>query len=91
LQIVPKVVIEVDTQADLDLFGDKFDYIQLKTEKLLGCGTEKVFWILSENQIIIEAIPDASWQLHKWNTEIQPIPDFSFTLSELLKNTNIEL
>lgn len=41
IAVPPKVVIEVDTKADLKKYGDVTHYINEKTDDLLGSGGRK--------------------------------------------------
>ena len=85
VEIPPKIIIEIDTKADLNDFDNVMDYYQVKTKKLFNFGVEKVFWILTKNKQIIEAIPDQPWLIKKWNYDINLIENITLNLEKLLK------
>jgi len=84
--IPPKVVIEVDTKADLSNFDSDLDYYIQKTNKLFAFGVEKIIWIYTrEPRKIMVAAPNADWRITDWTSEIELLPDISFRLSDLMK------
>ena len=93
-EIPPKVIIEVDTKADLDPIGEDAallasNYYSLKTQKLLEFGVEKVIWIYSQAKLITVATPSYPWLTSPWNDEIEIFPGSRFSLEELLKQDGI--
>ncbi len=88
-KIAPKIIIEIDTKADLSNFDDVMDYYTKKTKKLFQFGVEKVFWILTKNKQIIEAVPNDKWLIKNWNNEIELFDNLKFTLDNLLKDDGI--
>ena len=89
IEIPPKIIIEIDTKADLNDFDNVMDYFQVKTNKLFDFGVEKVFWILTKNKQIIEAKPNENWLIKKWDKEIILFDNIKFTLNQLLKEDGI--
>ena len=87
--IPPKTIIEIDTKADLNDFDNVMDYYTQKTNKLFDFGVEKVFWVLTKNKQIIEAIPNENWLVKTWDTEILLFDDIKFTIDQLLKDDGI--
>ncbi len=84
--IPPKVVIEVDTKADLSNFNSDLDYYIQKTNKLFAFGVEKIIWIYTrEPRKIMIAAPNADWRITDWTSEIELLPGTSFRLSDLMK------
>ena len=51
--VAPKIQIEVDIDADIEDFEFPEAYINLKTDKFLAFGVEKVIWILSESKKVM--------------------------------------
>ncbi len=49
VKTAPKVVIEIDTKADLKK-KDMFAYVTKKTDDLLDAGVEKIIWILTAHK-----------------------------------------
>ena len=50
--VAPKVVIEIDTKADLRKFSTPQDYFHRKTQDLLDHGVERVIWIFTKDKKI---------------------------------------
>ena len=86
VDIPPKIIIEIDTKADLTNFDNVMDYYQTKTQKLFNFGVEKVFWILTKNKQIIEALPEKPQKIKNWDKEIILFDNIKFTLKQLLEN-----
>ncbi len=74
VKTAPKVVIEVDTKADLKNYGDILAYLTEKTDDLLKAGVEKVIWILTDSRKVVVAEHGQTWLLAKW-TDIIPVVD----------------
>ena len=89
VKIPPKIIIEIDTKADLTDFDNVMDYYQTKTTKLFNFGVEKVFWILTKNKQIIEAVANKQQLIHTWNKEIHLFDNMKFSLNQLLKDDEI--
>ncbi len=89
IEIPPQVIIEIDTKADLNDFDNVMDYYQVKTEKLFNFGVKKVFWILTKNKQIIEAIPNEPWLIKKWNYDINIIDNIILNLENSLKEDGV--
>jgi len=87
--IPPKLIIEIDTKADLNDFDNVMDYYTVKTNKLFEFGVEKVLWILTTNRHIIDATPNSPWFIKKWNDEIELFDNHSFNLENLLKDEGV--
>ena len=88
-KLPPKIIIEIDTKADLNDFDNVMDYYQTKTKKLFNFGVEKVFWVLTKNKQIIEAIPNQRQKIHTWDKEIHLFDELKFSLNQLLKDDGI--
>jgi Uma2 family endonuclease len=80
----PKIVIEIDTKADMDEMTTPLDYYFKKTQELLDFGVEKVIWISTESQKISVAIPNQDWITRNWNTEIEILNDLKMNVAELI-------
>ena len=88
-KVAPKIIIEVDTKADLSNFDNIMEYYRVKTTKLFKFGVEKVFWILTKNKQIIEAVPNDNWLVKEWDKELQILDNISFSIDQLLKDDGI--
>ena len=70
LEIPPKIVIEIDTKADLEDIQDPLGYYHEKTDQLLNFGVSKVVWIFTDTQKIMIARQGEDWQISDWNKNI---------------------
>lgn len=87
LKIPPKVVIEVDTKADLKRYSASFDfYVREKTQDLLDAGVEKVLWFSSYDRKVLIAERSKDWVIKPWNKDIDILDSISINLEILLKN-----
>jgi hypothetical protein len=83
-KIPPKVVIEVDTKADLSNFENPNDYFIEKTETLLGCGVERVLWVFSKTKRVLYA-DKFEWKFYKFSEDVKIMDDLYIKLSEAIK------
>ena len=84
LPICPIIAIEIDTKAQLKE-GEYMNYIYDKANDLINSGTEKVIWILTKPRIILIAQKEKSWEIKKWNDDIEVMENIKFNLNKLLK------
>ncbi len=61
IPVPPKVVIEIDTKADLSKYCCLEEYVQEKTQDLLDAGVEKVIWIFTKTKKVMIAERDKKW------------------------------
>jgi Uma2 family endonuclease len=80
----PLISIEVDVKADVEN-STQMDYIQKKTNKLLEFGVEKVFWILSQQRLIMVCEKEKDWVLIPFEKSFTVIESISVNLDQLLK------
>ncbi len=85
IAIPPKVVVEVDTKADLKKHGDVIHYINEKTDDLLGSGVERVIWVLTKERKVMVAEKGKRWFITDWDDEINYIENIKFSINQLLK------
>jgi len=88
LGVPPKIVIEIDTKADLSEVPDSFSYYQKKTDQLLDFGVEKVIWIFTDTKKVMVAEPDQNWQISPWDKEVQILEDAVVTLQKLVEEAS---
>ena len=86
IAIPPKVVVEVDTKADLKKHGDVIHYINEKTDDLLGSGVERVIWVLTKERKVMVAEKGKRWFITDWDDEINYIENIKFSINQLLKS-----
>ncbi len=84
LKIPPKVVIEIDTKADLETVQEPLSYFHKKTDDLLEFGVETVIWIFTDSKKIMTAQKDKVWQTHNWDITIQILPDLEVCIADLI-------
>lgn len=83
--VAPKIQIEVDIDADIEDFEFPEAYINLKTDKLLAFGVEKVIWVISESKKVMVATKDENWQIANWHQDIEVIEGISFNIGQYLQ------
>ena len=84
-KIPPKIVIEIDTKAEIAEVKDTFTYYNLKTDQLLEFGVEKVIWIFTDSQKVMLATKDKNWELLSWDKQINVLEDLQINLEEIAK------
>lgn len=91
LKIPPKIVIEVDTKADVASFeGVKGNnYYILKTKKLLEFGVESVIWFFTQDKKVMIATSNAAWQTKDWTDEIEVL-GHRFSLTQIIEESEKE-
>ena len=82
--VSPKIVIEVDTKADMARFGSDVTYYHKKTQQLLDFGAERVIWIFTKSRKIWVCEPGKNWITTDWNPSIEVMPGCSFVLDQLV-------
>jgi Uma2 family endonuclease len=87
----PKVVIEIDTKADLNKFENPQDYFHRKTQDLLDSGIEKVIWIFTKDKKIWLAEKGKRWFITDWNDTLDVIDDIKLNLEKLISEEGIEV
>lgn len=90
LDIPPRIVIEVDTKADMGKFESPDEYFYRKTQKMLDFGVEKVIWVMTGTRKIMIAENQKPWLIVDWNIEIEVMDEIKFVLTDLLKEEGIE-
>ncbi|GAB3711435.1 hypothetical protein GCM10027592_49020 [Spirosoma flavus] len=89
--VAPKVVIEVDINADLSDFPNKADeYIIQKSQKLLDFGVEKILWVITSMQkVYIIEQGNPTWYIVNWSETIQFVDDCHLSIKQLLDEEDI--
>jgi len=85
LSVAPKIVIEIDTKAELEEVKDSLGYFHKKTDELLDFGVEKVIWIFTDSEKIMIAEKNKDWQVLNWSKDIQIIDDLNVNLQKLIE------
>ena len=84
-----KIVIEVDIDIDSSVMKD-IEYMNLKTQKLLNFGVEKVIWILTNIKKVMVATPDAPWIMVDWNQDVEILEGITFNIQGFLDKRGID-
>ncbi|MEA5459950.1 hypothetical protein VB796_12920 [Arcicella sp. LKC2W] len=88
--IPPKIMIEIDTQANMDYVLDN-DYFHKKTQKLLDFGVEKVIWYYTISKKVMVAENDKSWTIDNWDKTVEVMPNLYLCLTDLMLKKGIAL
>ncbi len=92
VQTPPKVVIEVDTKADLQKYEDLLSYVIEKVQDLHQAGVERVVWILTRNQrVVIAEQQEAEWKIVPLDEEIELMEGVRCNVAALLRQEGVEL
>ncbi len=85
-KIPPKVVIEVDTKADLSGYASVEEYAYEKTQELLNAGVERVIWIFTKTRKVLIAEKGSSkWIVQGWDEDFEVMDGIRLNLEEMLK------
>ena len=88
--VPPKVVVEVDTNIDYSEEG-AFDYVHLKTQKLLDFGVQRIVWIFTRSRKVMVAEPGQDWLTKDWNQDIELLDGKFFNIGKYLAEEGIGL
>ena len=84
MTVAPKIVIEIDTKAELEQVKDSFGYFHKKTDELLNFGVEKVIWIFIDSEKIMISEKDKTWQILNWSKDIGIMGGVNINLESLI-------
>jgi len=91
VQTAPKVVIEVDTKADLQKYEDLLSYVIEKVQDLHQAGVERVIWILTRNRrVVVANREDAEWKVVPLDEEIELMEGIRCNVAALLRQEGVE-
>jgi len=85
IPVAPKVVIEVDTKADLSRYVGIEEYAHEKTQDLLDAGVEKVIWIFTKTKKVMIAEKEKKWIVQDWKDDFEVMEGIRLNISEILK------
>jgi len=86
--VPPQLVIEIDTKID----GENNNVaINLKTQKLLNFGVERVIWIFTENQKVMIATSGEDWVIKDWNKDVEIMNGNIFNIANYLQEKGIKI
>ncbi len=84
LDVAPKIVIEIDTKAELEEVKDSFGYFHKKTDQLLNFGVEKVIWIFTDSEKIMVSEKNQAWQILNWSNNVEVMDGLNINLASLI-------
>ena len=84
-RIPPKLVIEIDTKADLEDYGVVESYAYEKTQELLDCGVERVVWVFTRPKKVLLAEKNKDWIVHGWEKTFEVFEGVRVNLKDLTK------
>jgi len=79
----PEVVIEIDVAADTEDSSD-MEYIFRKVADYFAFGVKKVFWVFTDKQQVMVALPDEPAQTFSWNNDIVVLEGVNFNVATIL-------
>jgi len=85
IPVAPKIVIEVDTKADLSRYGGIEEYAHEKTQDLLDAGVEKVIWIFTKTKKVMIAEKGKKWIIQDWKDDFEVMEGMRLNIGELLE------
>ncbi|HEV7380592.1 MAG TPA: Uma2 family endonuclease [Dyadobacter sp.] len=88
--VAPRIVCEVDSKIDISKDKD-LDYINIKTQKLLNFGVEKVIWIFTESQKVMVAEQKKDWLTKDWNQDIELLDSHFFNIGRYLTEEGVKV
>jgi len=90
IKVPAKVAVEIDSKIDISKDKD-LDYVNIKTQKLLNFGVEKVIWIFTGSQKVLVAQKDVDWLTKDWNQDIELLDGHFFNIGQYLKNEGVKM
>ena len=90
IPIPPKVVIEVDTKADLRNYSTFEEYMFEKTQELLDAGVEAVAWYITRVKKVFFAERGKDWVASNWDKTVKLPIGVEINLAKLLEEEGIK-
>lgn len=87
--VPPQMVIEIDIDADVEDMTET-GYIYKKTQKLLDFGVKRVFWVLTEAQVVMIATAERIETL-SWHRDIELMNGQQFNIGAYLAKKGVTL
>ncbi|MEL7222728.1 MAG: Uma2 family endonuclease [Bacteroidota bacterium] len=85
LSIPPKVVIEIDTKAEIEEVQESYSYFHRKTDDLLAFGVDKVVWVFTDSRKVMIAERDQEWRILDWSKSVTVLEDISFKITDIVE------
>jgi len=90
INVPAKVAVEIDSKIDISKDKD-LDYVNIKTQKLLNFGVEKVIWIFTNSQKVMIAEKNSDWLTKDWNQEIELLDGHFFNIGQYLEDEGVKV
>jgi Uma2 family endonuclease len=84
--IMPTIVIEIDTKADTDELPL---YYLDKTQDLLKKGIKRVLWIFTKTQQVMVAESGQKWEIQNWTETVEVIDGCTFNVQEMIDDFTV--
>lgn len=86
-----KVAVVIDVKADISRTEDK-NYVNLKTQKLLDFGTDRMIWVFTDSQQVMIADRGAdAWLTMNWHRDLELLDGQTFNIGAYLEKEGIRL
>ena len=85
LKVAPKIVIEIDTKAEIEEVQSSYGYFHLKTDELLNFGVERLIWIFTDSRKIMVAEKNKDWQIMDWSKDVPILGDLFVNIARLIE------
>ncbi len=85
------LVVEVDTEVEFADYPGIDVYVQLKTQKTLDFGTQRVIWIFTSTRKILIAERHQDWIICDWDKTVELLDGVVFCVAEFLESEGIRL
>jgi Uma2 family endonuclease len=79
--IIPEIVIEIDTKADL---LTNPNYYFDKTKHLHKNGVRRVLWIFTSSEQVMIAEKGEKWSVQDWSEPVEVVDEFMLNVKELV-------
>jgi hypothetical protein len=86
--VPPKIVIVIDTEADMSELTT-FGYVYKKSKKMLNFGVERVIWIMIDSQTVTVIEPNQDWKVREWTTDIEIMDGHTVNIARYLDEEGI--
>ncbi|MCE7042919.1 Uma2 family endonuclease [Dyadobacter sp. CY312] len=90
INIPAKIAVEIDSKIDISKDRD-LDYVNIKTQKLLNFGVEKVIWIFTGSQKVMVSEQGKDWLTKDWNQDIELLDGHFFNICQYLKEEGVKV
>lgn len=90
INVPAKIAVEIDSKIDISKEKD-LDYVNIKTQKLLNFGVEKVIWIFTGSQKVMVSEQNKDWLTKDWNQEIELLDGYFFNIGQYLKEEGVKV